>query len=68
MYSNTPKRSMHLSALTLATAILIAGCASGPDYQAPAVNDISAARFHNAGLLTTRNAATAVAPMPSLDQ
>ncbi|WP_240475829.1 efflux transporter outer membrane subunit [Herbaspirillum rhizosphaerae] len=54
--------SASLSAVALAVGVFLTGCASGPDYQAPAV---SGGAFHNASLLEQRGA---VAPMPQLDE
>lgn len=64
MDSNKPTGAIRLSAMALAAGIFLAGCASGPDYHAPVMNDISGNTFHNAGLLAQRSA---VAPMPQLD-
>nr|WP_157212534.1 efflux transporter outer membrane subunit [Herbaspirillum sp. CF444] len=54
--------SASLSAVALAVGVFLTGCASGPDYQAPAV---TGGAFHNASLLEQRNA---VASMPQLDE
>jgi len=66
---NTLIGSASLSAVALAVGVFLTGCASGPDYQAPAV---TGGAFHNAGLLTQRNATgttgSALAPMPQLDE
>ena len=59
----TALRTARLTAVALAAGIFLAACASGPDYQAPAV---TTGAFHNATLLEQR-AATA-ASMPQLEQ
>ena len=69
MNSNKLMGSASLSAVALAAGVLLTGCASGPDYQTPA---IAGSPFHNAGLLEQRSAAgsavgSPVAPMPQLD-
>ena len=65
MDSNKLMGSASLSAVALAVGVFLTGCASGPDYQAPAV---AGGAFHNASLLEQRGAGSAVAPMPQLDE
>ena len=66
MDSNKLMGSASLSAVALAVGVFLTGCASGPDYQAPAV---AGGAFHNASLLEQRGAAgSTVAPMPQLDE
>ena len=66
---STALRTTRLTAVALAAGIFLAACASGPDYQAPAV---TTGAFHNASLLEQRPATSATyapsASMPPLEQ
>ncbi len=66
MDGNKLMGSASLSAVALAVGVFLTGCASGPDYQAPAV---TGGAFHNASLLEQRNVVgSVVASMPQLDE